>query len=193
MSKTRSFIYAWALTTAVLTANVFLSANEGEEDAQQEPVSSSGSVVIDRCNVGAALKLEGEEIKAVLMVENPTDEAITIDFNYRVQCMPDASPFSRMIPMPKTRASGTFHMVLAAGQSVEKTIAIAPENERVILTKSGLWTVVVNRDESEEMPMFGAGAPVVAMNSTPLTEGPAVLASLQLSDPLSIDGLIVAP
>lgn len=193
MSKTRSFIYAWALTTAILTANVFLSANEGQEDTQQEPVSSSGSVVIDRCNVGATLKLEGEEIKAVVVVENPTDEAIAIDFNYRVQCMPNASPFSRMMPLPKTRASGNVHMVLAAGQSAERTIAIAPENEREILAKSGSWTVVVNRDEWEEMPMFGAGAPVVAMNSTPLTGGPAVLASLQLTEPLSIDGLIVAP
>lgn len=193
MRKTRSFIYAWALTTAILTANLFLSANEGQEDAQQEPVSSSGCVVIDRCNVGATLKLEGEAIKAVVMVENPTDSAITIDFNYQVQCTPNMSPFARMMPMSKTRASGTFHMVLAAGQSAEKTIAITPESEQEILAKSGSWTVVVNRDESQEMPMFGAGAPIVTMNSTPLTKGSAVLASLQLTDPLSIDGLIVAP
>lgn len=184
MKKSKSFVFAWALTTAMLTANVFIRANEDQKEEQQETASSSSTLLVDGCSVGATLALQGEEIKAVMVVTNPTDAEITIALNYQVQCIPTMSPFARMIPMPKTRESGTCRLTLAAGKSEEKTFTVAPENELEDLSTSGSWLFVVSREEIE-MPMIGAGAPVLTKDHTPLTKGSAVLARLQLMSPLT--------
>lgn len=192
MNNSKSFIFAWALTTAILTANVFIRANEGQTKAQQDTVSSSSTVLVDGCSVGATLALLEKEVKAVMVVTNPTDAAITIELNYQVQCIPTMSPFARMLPLPKTRESGSCRLTLEAGKSVEKTFTVAPENELEDLSTSGSWSFVVSREEIET-PMLGAGAPVVTMNHTSLTKGPAVLARLQLTRPLANTLLISTP
>jgi hypothetical protein len=192
MNKAKSFIFAWALTTAILTANVFIKADEGKKEVQQEPVSSLSTVVIDGCNVSATLALQENAIQAVMMVTNPTDAEITIDVNYQVQNTPTMSPLSRMGPMPVTRGSGTYSLTLAAGKSVEKTVTVAPRIALEDQSLSGTWTFIVSRDEIVS-PLIGAGAPVVTQNLIPLTKGTAVLASLQLTKPLTNALIISTP
>jgi hypothetical protein len=182
MSKAKSFIFAWALTTAILTANMFVRATEGQKNATQLGAASTGTVLVDGGKLSASLTMQDNEIQAILMATNSTDQAMTLNVNYQVQCMPPMSPWARMTPQAETRDSGTYSLTLAPGESAQKTIAIAPKGEQENLSESGTWTVVVSRDKIMQ-PMFGAGVPAVTADPIELTQGTAVLASLQLTVP----------
>ncbi|MDP6847699.1 MAG: hypothetical protein QGI24_02835 [Kiritimatiellia bacterium] len=192
MNNKGTFFITAVLTTAVFVAGHFATATK-DGPAERPVAASTGTVIMDECQVTGKLTRKDDGVYAVFCAENATGADRSLNFYYAVTCTPSMSMVSRMMPLPKEVDKGCVALTAEAGKSIEHEVLVQRSpvvaekakdvnpahpvtQSNILLSSPEIWVLTVSLDDSSQSPA-GGGAPIVTAGGRAVTgKGRTVLA-----------------
>ena len=188
----RAFCFGFCLAFVLTAALGFGRAGREDEEVPPRVAESVGTVVVDDCDVTGFLVGGATGIHARVTFTNATESARAISLHYAVSCTPGASPFSRMMVLPRTVKSGTLTVTVPAGGGLIREFPVTAPATETVGGPAGagnaavpapanafpdVWTLAIARGElTGSLGVAGALPLAVSPGRVTLEQGQAVLA-----------------